>query len=48
MTDVMFPLPAVRTYEEGLPSEVGIPRFGDGAVPVNCGTGANTVCFSTP
>ena len=35
MTDVMFPLPAAQTYEEGLPSEVGILRFGDGAVPVS-------------
>ena len=26
----MFPLPAARTYEEGLPLEAGIPRFGDG------------------
>ena len=26
----------------------GIPRFGDGAVPVSCGTGADTVCFSIP
>ena len=44
----MFPLLITRTYEEGLPSEAGIPRFGDGAVPVSYGTGADTVCFSTP
>ena len=45
----MFPLPAAaRTYEEGLPSEAKIPRFGDGAVPVRGGTGADTVCFSIP
>ena len=44
----MFPLPAARTYEEGMPSEVGIPRFGDDAVPVSYGIGVDTVCFSTP
>ena len=44
----MFPLPTAWTYEEGLPSEAGISRFRDGAVPVSCGTGADTVCFSTP
>ena len=37
-----------RTYEEGLPSEAGIPGFGDSAVPINCGIGEDTVCFSTP
>ena len=44
----MFPLPVARTYEDGLPSEARIPRFGDGVVPVSCGTEADTVCFSTP
>ena len=44
----MLPLPTARTYEEGLPPETGIPRFGDGAVPVSWGTGADTVCFSIP
>ena len=44
----MLPLPAAQTYEEGLPSKAGILRLGDSAVPVSCGTGAGTVCFSTP
>ena len=44
----MLPLPASQTYEEGLPLETGIPMFGIGAVPVSCGTGAATVCFSIP
>ena len=44
----MLPLPAARTYEERLPSEVGILGFGDSVVPVSCGTGADTICFSTP
>ena len=44
----MFPLPAAWTYEEGLPLEAGIPRFGDGAVPVSCRTGEDTVHSSTP
>ena len=34
----MLPLPAARTYEEGLPSEARVPRFGDSAVPVSYGT----------
>ena len=46
--DGMLPLPAARTYEEGLPPETGIPMFGLGAVPVSCGTGAATVGFSIP
>ena len=46
--DGMLPLPAARTYEEGLPLETGIPMFGIGAVPVSRGTGATTVCFSIP
>ena len=33
----MLPLPAARTYEEGLPSKAGISRFGDSAVPINYG-----------
>ena len=44
----MLPLPAARTYEEGLLPETGIPMFGIGAVPVSCGTGAATVGFSIP
>ena len=46
-TNVMFPLPAARTHEEGLPSEARILRFGDSAVPVNCRTGADTIHSST-
>ena len=46
--DGMLPLPAARTYEEGLPPETGIPMFGIGAVPVSCGTGATIICFSIP
>ena len=46
--DDMIPLPAARTYEDGFPPETGIPMFGIGAVPVNCGTGAATVGFSIP
>ena len=46
--DGMLPLPAARTYEEGLLPETGIPMFGIGAVPVSCGTGAATVGFSIP
>ena len=33
--DGVLPLPATRTYEEGLPLETGIPRFPDSAVPVS-------------
>ena len=44
----MFPLPAARTYEEGLPSEIGTLGFGGRVVPVSRGTGANTVYSSTP
>ena len=46
--DGVLLLPAARTHEKGLPSETGIPRFGDGAVPVSCWTGAATGCFSIP
>ena len=46
--DGMLPLPASRTYEEGLPPETGIPMFGIGEVPVSCGTRATTVGFSIP
>ena len=34
-TDVMFPLPTARTYEERLPLEAEIPGFWDSTVPVN-------------
>ena len=46
--DGMLPLPASQTYEDGLPPETGISMFWIGAVPVSCGTGAATVCFSIP
>ena len=46
--DVMLPLPAGRTYEEGLPPKTGIPMFGIGVISVSCGIGAVTVCFSIP
>ena len=45
--DGVLPLPATRTYEEGLPSEIGIPGFWDSAVPVSGGTGEDTVYSST-
>ena len=44
----MFPLPAAQTYEKGLPRETGIPEFGDSAVPISCGIGADTIYSSTP
>ena len=47
-TYVMFPLPAARTYEEGLPSEARIPRFWDSAIPISGRTGEDTFCSSTP
>ena len=47
-TDGMLPLPVAQTYEERLPPETGIPMFGIGAIPVNCGIGAAKVCFSIP
>ena len=46
--DGVLPLPAARTHEEGLPSETGIPRVGDGEVPVSRWTEAAIVCFSIP
>ena len=44
----MFPLPAAKTYEEGLPKKTGILGFRDRAVPISCGTGADIVYSSTP
>ena len=44
--DGVLPLPAARTYEEGLPSETGIPGFRDSTVPDSWGTGTDTVCSS--
>ena len=46
--DGVLPLPAARTYEEGLPPETGIPGFRDSAVPISGGTEADTVYSSTP
>ena len=36
--DGVLPLPATRTYQEGLPPETGIPGFWDSAVSVNSRT----------
>ena len=44
----MLPLPTAQTYEEGFPLEARVPGFRDSAVPVGYGTGADTICFSTP
>ena len=46
--DGVLPLPATRTYEEGLPPETGILRFWDSAVPVSSRTREDTVHSSTP
>ena len=46
--DDMFLLPSAWTYEAGLPTEVWIPGFWAGAVPVISGTGVDTVYSSTP
>ena len=43
----MLPLPAARTYEEGLPPKTRISMFRDSAVPVNGRTGEDTVRSST-
>ena len=43
----MLPLPATRTYEEGLLPEIGIPGFWDNAFLVNGGIGEDTVHSST-
>ena len=45
--DGVLPLPAARTYEEGLPPETGIPGFWDSAVLVSGRTGEDTVRSST-
>ena len=45
--DVVLPLPAARTYEEGLPPDTGILGFWDSSVPVNGRTGEDTVRSST-
>ena len=42
----MLPLPAARTYQEGLPPETGIPGFRDSAVPISGRTGEDTVYSS--
>ena len=46
--DGVLPLPAARTYEEGLPSETRIPGFRDSAVLVSGGTGEDIVYSSIP
>ena len=43
----MLPLPAARTYEEGLPLETGILGFQDSAVIVSGRTEEDTVHSST-
>ena len=43
----MLPLPAARTYEEGLPLETGIPRFWDSTIPVSGRTEEDTIHSST-
>ena len=43
--DGVLPLPTARTYEEGLPSETGIPGFRDSVVPIT--GGEDTVHSST-
>ena len=45
--DGMLPLLAARIYEEGLPSEAGIPGFWDSIVPDSGRTGEDTVHSST-
>ena len=44
----VLPLAAARTYEEGFPSEIGIPGFWDNIVPVSYGVGPDTIHYSTP
>ena len=46
-TGGMLPLPAARSYETGLPLEVGIPRFWGSVVPVVWGIGMDIVYSST-
>ena len=43
----MLPLSAAWTHEEGVPPEIGIPRFWDSTVPVSSRTGEDTVHSST-
>ena len=43
----MLPFPEARTYEEGLPPEIGISKFWDSAVPVSGGIGEDTIYSST-
>ena len=42
----MFPLPVARTYEEGLPSKAGIPRFG--TAQSQLAVGHERIQFSPP
>ena len=45
---VRFHFQQTRTYEKGLPLEIGTLRFGGKAVPVSCGTGEDIAYSSTP
>ena len=45
--DGVLPFQAARTYEEGLPPEIGIPRFRDSAVLVSSRTGEDSLYSST-
>ena len=44
--DGVLPLPATRTYEEGLPLETRISRFRDSVVPISGGIGEDTIYSS--
>ena len=44
----MFPLPAARIHEEGLPQEVDIPGFWDFLVPIISRTCTGAICSSLP
>ena len=45
--DSVLLLPAARTFEEGLPPEIGIPGFWDSTVPISGRTREDTVHSST-
>ena len=45
--DGVLPLPAAQTYEEGFPSETGIPGFRDSTVPISDRTGEDKIYSST-
>ena len=46
--DGVLPLPAARTYEEGLPTETGIPGFWDSVVPDSSRTREDIIYSSIP